>query len=112
MKMICFALALFSMTALAQGYDTGTFSCGDDPQHAVTFKISNDGIAGLPVVEYTAQQVDNNPTLVIRGLATVEDVVGGTMVGIRGIRGSDGKFAISFNLDGSITTGTIPCKKN
>ena len=111
MKAICLALALFSTAAWAT-YDTGTFTCGDGTRRTVTFKVSNVEELGLPMVEYTAQQVDNNPTLVVRSLATVEEVVGGTMIGIRGLRGSDGKFWLLFHLDGSITTGTIPCKKN
>lgn len=104
------ALSLLSTTAWARGFEFGNFTCGSDVTDLATWKISNSNIPGLPLVEYTAI-VDGKTDISVRGLATVEEVSDGTVVGLRGLRGSDIKYIIFFGLDGSMRAGNIACTK-
>jgi hypothetical protein len=104
------ALSLLSATAWARGFEFGSFTCGSDVTNLATWKISNSNIPGLPLVEYTAL-IDGKTDISVLGLATVEEVSGGTAVGIRGLRGSDVKYILFFGLDGSMRAGNIACTK-
>jgi hypothetical protein len=109
MKTICLLLGLLSASAWANGYRTGTFNCGIDGKPTVVWKISNvDSLPNLPYVEYSLQTGQHSDT-VLRGIATVQEVIGGTSIGVHGLRYSDDMFKIFFSNDGSISAGEIPC---
>jgi hypothetical protein len=111
MRSIYLVALLFSASAFARGYHAGSFNCSPDASHTSTWTISNlDAVPGAPFANYSAKANGVQDTDV-RGLAVVEEIAGGTILGLKGMRGSE-KFTLLFRNDGTITTGEIPCTEN
>ena len=109
MKSIYIFALLFSTSAFARGYQTGTFTCGTDAAHATTWTIAESGISGIPTTDYNVT-INGVQDVAIRALATIEEIAGGTLVGVKGMRGSQ-KVILFFRNDGRITAGQIECTK-
>jgi hypothetical protein len=109
MKALYVVLFLFSTATWARGYQTGTFDCSGGSGQ-MTWTISAiENFPSVPFAEYSAI-VSGKQDTAVRGIATIEEVTGGTLVGLKGMRGSE-KFVLLFNNNGNINMGENVCTK-